>query len=35
MAAEKLNRIKELTELLGRASRAYYAQDQEIMSNLE
>lgn len=32
---EKRDRIKELTELLGRASRAYYAQDQEIMSNYE
>ena len=35
MATEKLDRIKELTEALNRASRAYYAQDQEIMSNLE
>lgn len=35
MAAEKLDRIKELTALLSKASRAYYAQDQEIMSNFE
>ncbi|MDE5892936.1 MAG: NAD-dependent DNA ligase LigA, partial [Acetatifactor sp.] len=35
MAAEKLDRIKELTEVLSRASKAYYAQDQEIMSNFE
>lgn len=35
MAAEKSDRIKELTELLSRASKAYYAQDQEIMSNYE
>ena len=35
MAAEKLDRIKELTELLGRASRAYYAEDRELMSNYE
>ncbi len=35
MAAEKLERIKELTELLGRASRAYYAEDREIISNYE
>jgi len=35
MAAEKLDRIRELTELLSRASRAYYAQDREIMSNYE
>ena len=35
MAVEKAERIKELTELLSRASRAYYAQDQEIMSNYE
>ncbi len=32
---EKKNRIKELVELLNRASKAYYAQDREIMSNLE
>lgn len=35
MAAEKAERIKELTELLSRASKAYYAQDQEIMSNYD
>lgn len=28
-------RIRELTELLNRASREYYARDNEIMSNLE
>ena len=33
--AEKTERIKYLTELLNRASKAYYAQDREIMSNLE
>lgn len=32
---EKADRIKELTELLNRASRAYYAEDKEIMSNFE
>ncbi len=31
----RIERIKELTELLNRASRAYYAQDREIMSNFE
>ena len=35
MAAEKLDRIKELTEVLNKASRAYYAQDKEVMSNYE
>ena len=35
MVAEKRERIKELTALLNKASRAYYAQDQEIMSNYE
>ena len=30
-----LARLRELTDLLNRASRAYYAQDTEIMSNLE
>lgn len=35
MAAEKAERIKELTELLSRASKAYYAQNQEIMSNYD
>ena len=33
--AEKTERIKYLTELLNRASKAYYVQDREIMSNLE
>ena len=32
---EKTERIKELVELLNRASKAYYQQDTEIMSNLE
>ena len=32
---DKLKRQKELTELLGRAARAYYQEDSEIMSNLE
>ena len=31
----RIERIKELTELLNRASRAYYAEDREIMSNFE
>ncbi len=31
----KLTRLQELVELLNRASRAYYAEDAEIMSNLE
>ena len=31
----KLDRMKYLVELLNEASRAYYAQDTEIMSNLE
>ena len=31
----KTKRIKELTECLTRASRAYYAEDREIMSNYE
>ena len=35
MIDEKIPRIKELVALLNEASRAYYAQDQEIMSNLE
>ncbi|MCM1027015.1 MAG: NAD-dependent DNA ligase LigA [Roseburia sp.] len=35
MQSESLNRIKYLVELLNRASRAYYAEDREIMSNLE
>ncbi|MCI8511542.1 MAG: NAD-dependent DNA ligase LigA [Lachnospiraceae bacterium] len=32
---ENLKRMKELTELLGNAARAYYQEDREIMSNLE
>ena len=32
---EQLERIKELVELLNRASKAYYAEDTEIMSNYE
>ena len=32
---ENIARIRELTELLSRAARAYYAEDREIMSNLE
>lgn len=35
METDKLSRIKELTELLKQAAEAYYAQDREIMSNLE
>ena len=35
MADIKLERIKELVELLNEASRVYYAQDKEIMSNYE
>ena len=31
----ELERIKELVELLNRASKSYYAQDREIMSNYE
>ena len=32
---DKIARIKELVELLNKASRAYYAEDVEIMSNFE
>ena len=32
---QQLERIKELVELLNRASKAYYAEDTEIMSNYE
>ncbi|MGN0436709.1 MAG: NAD-dependent DNA ligase LigA, partial [Wujia sp.] len=32
---DKVTRIKELVELLNSASRAYYQEDREIMSNLE
>ena len=36
MAQEsRLQRMKELVDLLDQASRAYYAQSREIMSNLE
>ena len=35
MADKKLARIKELVELLNEASKVYYAQDKEIMSNYE
>ena len=31
----KTERIRQLVETLNRASRAYYAQDREIMSNRE
>jgi len=32
---DKIKRIKELTDLLNKASRAYYDEDEEIMSNFE
>lgn len=32
---DKIARIKELVEILNKASKAYYAQDEEIMSNYE
>ena len=35
MAQDKVERIKELVELLNEAAKAYYAQDTEIMSNFE
>ncbi len=35
MQSAKVERIRELVELLNRASQAYYAQDREIMSNFE
>ena len=35
MENSKLNRIKELTQILKEAAEAYYAKDMEIMSNLE
>lgn len=35
MQSAKLDRIKELVDILTEASRAYYAQDREIMSNFE
>ncbi len=34
-ANKDVARIKELTELLNRASKAYYAEDKEIISNYE
>ena len=35
MQSEKTERIKYLVETLNRASKAYYAEDREIMSNRE
>lgn len=35
MQSENMERMKELVELLNQASRAYYAEDREIMSNQE
>lgn len=35
MQSESLERIKYLVDTLNRASRAYYAENREIMSNLE
>ena len=35
MESKKLDRMKELVAKLKEASRAYYAQDREIMSNFE
>ena len=35
MAQDKVERIKELMEILNEAAKAYYAQDTEIMSNFE
>ena len=35
MQSENIERIKYLVDLLNRASRAYYAQDREIMSNFK
>lgn len=35
MQSESLERIKYLVDLLNKASKAYYAEDREIMSNLE
>ena len=32
---DKIKRIKELTDILNAASRAYYMEDAEIMSNFE
>ena len=33
--ADSIHRMKELTEILREASKAYYAEDREIMSNRE
>ena len=35
MQSEKIERIKYLVERLNEASKAYYAEDREIMSNFE
>ncbi len=35
MAEQKLERIRELVDILSEAAKAYYAQDKEIMSNYE
>ena len=35
MQTSKVERIKYLVETLNKASKAYYAQDREIMSNFE
>ncbi|MCL2719050.1 MAG: NAD-dependent DNA ligase LigA [Lachnospiraceae bacterium] len=35
MNTEKISRIRELTEVLSAAARAYYAEDRELMSNYE
>ena len=35
MQTEKIERIKNLVELMNSASRSYYAQDREIMVNRE
>ncbi len=35
MQTEKMERMKYLTETLNQASKAYYAEDRELMSNLE
>ena len=35
MAENKMDRMRELVSLLNKASEAYYARDQEIMSNFE
>ncbi len=35
MAEQKLERLKYLVDILNKASKAYYAQDKEIMSNFE